>query len=62
MHHDTVIALTAKGEAYRVVWSATAAAKRRVKNSTVLWPLVKRLRQSLRGSGPADADSGDSDD
>ena len=62
VHHDTVIALTAKGEAYRLVWSATAAAKRRVKNSTVLWPLVKRLRQSLRGSGPADADSGDSDD
>lgn len=49
-HHDTVIALTAKGQAWRAAWTATAALKRRVKNSTVLWPLVKRLRQGLRGS------------
>ncbi len=59
-HHDTVIALTAKGQAWRAGWLALAALKRRVKNDKVLWPMVKRLRQRLRG---AQTDSGaDQDD
>lgn len=55
VHHDTVIALTPKGFAYRALWTMTGWAKGRVKNSTMLWPMVKRLRLGLRGSRGSDA-------
>ena len=55
VHYDTVIALTPKGFVYRALWKVAGWAKGRVKNSRVLWPLAKRLRQGLRGSRGSDA-------
>ncbi len=53
-HFDTVIPVTAKGAAYGMAWRTIAAAKRRIKRDRMLWPLVKRLRQRMRGQKPAE--------
>lgn len=61
VHYDTLIPLTAKGTAFALAWRAVAAIKRKVKRGRVLWPVVKHLRQKLRGQSnvPVSAETED---
>jgi CelD/BcsL family acetyltransferase involved in cellulose biosynthesis len=48
-HRDVVCGLSVRGRLLALQITGVQAAKRRIKNSSMLWPMVKRMRQALGG-------------